>query len=160
MPVSKESRLGLLIDAFKEWLPTVRERFNAWVFACMEEPSLIWQTNAIRYTTYVLGALLLAWIGRGAIHAVQPGGASPIPTARTADFRVICTNAACGHEFTIHRKFKFDDFPVVCPTCKQNTGQRGVRCTSAICRRRWVPAQVRDDRLVCPFCGATLGDGS
>jgi ribosomal protein S27E len=155
MPVSRESRLAQAIDAFREWLPTVRVRFNEWFYACREEPVLIWHTPAIRYTTYVLVAFISAWLISYTVDLFAPGGPSPQPRARTADFHVVCTG--CGHHFVINRKFSFDDFPVKCPKCGKLTGQPAMQCFSDRCKGRWVAVERRDDALVCSRCGAVLG---
>jgi hypothetical protein len=157
MPVEKEPKLGLYVDAVKEWLPTVRIRFGEWLDACREEPSLIWQTPAIRVMTYGVGAVLVYVIVSWLIGLMAPGGPDPVPLAKTADFRVMCATPSCGHQFVIERKFNFDDFPVKCAKCGQMTGERAMRCNSETCAGRWVAPRVVDGQYKCPQCSATLG---
>lgn len=157
MPVDRQHKLGLIVDALKEWLPTVRVRFNEWVEACREEPALVWQTPVVRYATYTLGGIVLAFTLLGVVDLFAPGGPEPVPRARTADFHVVCSDPACGYHFVISRKFRFDSFPVQCPKCKQLTGQQARRCNSELCGGRWVAPQIVDGYFRCPHCHAVLG---
>jgi hypothetical protein len=157
MPVEKEPKLGLYIDAIKEWLPSVWVRFAEWVQACREEPALIWETTAVRIATYCAGAVVVVLLVSGLMHVFAPGGPPPVPMAETADFRVICVNPACGFEFVIQRDFDFDRFPVECAKCGQKAGQRAVRCNSEQCKGRWVAPVTADGQRKCPVCGAVLG---
>ncbi|MCB9865320.1 MAG: hypothetical protein H6816_01580 [Phycisphaerales bacterium] len=156
MPVEKEPKLGIYIDAFKAWLPTVRLRVVEWAEACREEPALIWQTNAVRYTTYACGGLLAIWLLVGIVDRFGPEKvAAP---ARTADFHVVCTNPDCGHHFVINRKFGFHKFPVTCPECKKETGERAVRCVNGPRNGQWVPATVDEHgQLVGALCSEPPG---
>ena len=155
MPVSRESKLSQAIDAFREWLPTVRVRFNEWFYACREEPILIWHTPVIRYGTYVLAAAVGAWVISFVVSLASPGGPDPVPRANTADFHVIC--ADCGHHFVINRKFSFDDFPVKCAKCGHEAGRQAMQCFSKTCKGAWVAVDERAGDLVCSKCGAVLG---
>ncbi len=151
MPVGDESKLGQYIDAFKEWLPSVRLRLGEWVDVCRAEPALIWQTPAVRYTTYATLALIGVYI----LSAVAGlfGPARVAEPARTADFNVVCTNPACGHHFVINRKFGYDDFPVQCPKCRQETGARALRYKDGPCAGQWAPVQTGDaGQLQLPPC--------
>jgi hypothetical protein len=151
MPVEKDPKLGLYIDALKAWLPTVRIRLVAWAEACREEPTLIWQTPAVRYTVYGLGGLLTVWMVGAFIGMFAPADA--IPRARTADFHVVCTNPRCGHHFLINRKFGFDDFPVKCPRCAQITGAQAIRCNGGPRDGAWVAASTdAEGRWYGPDC--------
>jgi len=142
-----------------EWWPSQRQRLGDWFAAVREEPVLIWQTPQIRYTVYGLGALagvmVLVW-GTSLLEPVVPQGVQP--RTRTANFHVVCSNPDCSHQFVIIRKFRFDDFPVACPQCEQETGRRAVRCGSPTCRRRYVAPIESDGRLHCSACGADLGE--
>lgn len=151
MPVEKDPKLGLYIDAFKAWLPTVRIRLAAWAEACREEPVLIWHTPAIRYSTYAVGALIGLWVVTSFVGMWAPKNV--IPPARTADFHIVCTNTACRHHFVINRKFGFDDFPVTCPKCKKETGERAVRCAGGPRDGEWVAATLdANDQLIGADC--------
>ncbi len=138
MPVDKESRLALWIGAVREWAPTVRPRLVEWWEVIRENPVLIWQTPAVRYSVYGLGlivaVLVLQW-GASLLLPPQMVGSEP---ARTAQFHVLCSNPSCGHHFVIERKFKFKDFPVQCPKCHQQTGHRAVRVNTGPDRGKWV----------------------
>jgi len=148
-----------------EWWAIAKERKEVakvnvagWWMACREEPSLLWQTPAVRYATYVMGGLVLVFALRTAIEMFQPVPSSAItPRASTAYFNVICANQACGKNFAIERKFRFDDFPVTCPHCQQPTGLRAMRCYSDLCRGRLVKTQEVDGRIRCVECGEVIG---
>jgi hypothetical protein len=157
MPVGKESKLGLYVDAIKAWAPTLRVRLGAWWEACRAEPTLIWQTSAIRYGVYGTSAIIGIWIFASIAGKFAP--AEHREQARTADFQVICTNPACNKTFVINRKFGFDSFPVKCPACGQKTGVRGYRCNSTTCHGRIVVAKESADgkSLLCSQCGGPLG---
>ena len=155
MPVQKDSKLGQWIAAIREGWPSVRARFDDWRDAVREEPVLIWQTSAIRYSVYGLGALIAVSLLIWAVEAVQP--VEVAPTAETADFHVLCTASGCGHHFVINEEFDFDDFPVVCPKCQNKNGYRALHCVSKTCRSRWVVPNKKNDELRCPHCGGYLG---
>lgn len=151
MPVEKDPKLGMYIDALKAWLPSVRLRAAEWVEACREEPALIWQTPAVRYLVYTCGGMVALWIVLALIGSMAPKDV--VPRARTADFHVVCTNPSCGKHFVINRKFGFDDFPVDCPRCQQRTGEQAVRCTGGPRDGAWVPAKLNDQgQLVGALC--------
>lgn len=155
MPVYKESRFSEYLAAVKAWGATARAHAVNWKEAVREEPALIWQTPAIRYSVYGVGAFLglctLLW-GLSLFHPPRVE-----PPARTADFHVVCTNAACARHFVINRKFGFDDFPVLCPACQQKTGQQALRCASKACGGKWVVPKQQGDEYVCSRCAAVLG---
>ena len=155
MPVSKESKISAWLTALREGWPSVRAHFNEWKEAVREEPRLIWQTPAIRYSVYVIAGVAAIWTLTWALSLMAPAEVKPM--ARTADFHVLCTNPGCGNHFIINRKFGFDDFPVVCPKCQQRTGERAARCVSPTCHGRWVVPVVREGEYYCPICNAALG---
>jgi len=152
-------------DRWVEWREVAKQRAEAWREGLREwwqavraKPELFWQTVAVRYSTNALGGLTILLIGRGAIQMVKPGGqveASPI--ARTAHFDVICSNPQCGRHFVVERKFKFHRYPVACPHCRQETGQRAVRCTSKSCRGKLAMTIEADDSRRCATCGELVG---
>jgi hypothetical protein len=146
-------------DRWTEWRQIARERIEVarhglreWADACREEPVLIWQTPAVRYTVYSIGALVIILILRGAVGLLEPKGVSHQPRAATANFDVICDNAECQHTFAIQRKFKFRKFPVTCPHCNERTGQRALRCPSESCRGRLARTIKKDDGWYCAEC--------
>ncbi len=148
------NRLAEWLLVLREQVPVVRQRFENWLAAVREEPVLIWETTAVRYSAYATGGLLLVWLTIGlAGMLAPPPPANAKPTATTADFHVICADARCGHHFVINRKFGFRRFPVNCPTCGRKTGARARRCSSQSCRGRWVAPHQSDAALSCPVCG-------
>lgn len=152
-------------DRWVEWQNVARERAEAarevlreWWVAVRAEPELFWQTVAVRYTTYAVGGLVVFWFARGAIDMVQPAGAiEASPLARTAHFDVICSNPRCGRHYIIERRFKFKRFPVACPHCQQNTGQRALRCTSKACRGKLAATIEVNGGLHCAVCSEPVG---
>ncbi|MFH0980893.1 MAG: hypothetical protein V2A79_05070 [Planctomycetota bacterium] len=156
MPVQKESKLGLWLTVLREGWLSVRARFDEWKDAVCENPALIWATPAVRYATYTVGGLIALWVLTWGLGKLQPPSTAR-PPAKTADFHVRCTNPACGDHFVINRKFGFDDFPVVCPKCKQKTGAQAWRCVSSTCHSRWVVPVMQDAEYRCPHCGGSLG---
>jgi hypothetical protein len=137
MPVDKESKAAAWIAALREWAPTVPKRVGEWWEAVREDPGLVWRTDAVRYSVYTIGAIIAICI----LSAVAESMTPPLPEgageyAETAFFDCLCTE--CGHHFVIERKFKFDDFPVVCPKCKKESGQRAERASSGPDKGKWV----------------------
>jgi hypothetical protein len=148
-------------NRFVEWYllakahwPVLHERFREWCAAVREEPILIWETPAVRYTAYglagMIGLVITLKVG-GALVPPPPVGAKA--TATTADYHVVCSDANCGHHFVIHRKFGFRGFPVECTKCGKPTGQRAVRCNSKTCQGRWIAPLQTDAGRQCPLCG-------
>ena len=155
-------------NRWMEWWEITRSRKEAariglreWWEAVKAEPELVWQTPAVRYTTFLIGALIAVIAVRTAIDMLQPvDPALMTPLAKTANFDVICSNARCGRHFIIERKFKFRKFPVSCPYCELKTGQRALRCTSKTCRSKLVLTVRVDGQVHCADCRAPLGGGS
>ncbi len=156
MPVGKEPKWGIILDAIREGVPSTKAKFREWFDTCREEPALFWQTPAIRYITYgalgVIGMLIVSAVANSCTPNIEVK-----EQATTTDHRIICTNPECGHMFVIDRPFDFDSYPVKCPKCSKNTGQPALRCNSQNCGGKWVVRTVRNDRFVCPQCGADLG---
>lgn len=144
----------LWLLARKQW-PVARQHFERWLEAVREEPRLIWETVAIRYSVYGLGAILLATVVvKGVGMITPPPPASAKAAASTADFHVVCAQPQCGHHFVIHRKFGFRGFPVECPKCKQKTGAQARKCPSPACQGQWVAPSKQGNVVTCPHCGA------
>ncbi len=158
MPVEQPSRISQWIGAFREWLPTARQRGAEWVSVVREEPRVIWHTPAVRYGAYAVGGLVLVLTVRWAAGMLSPGGGTAQPPATTASFDVVCSNPACRHHYKIMRKFGYDDFPVECAKCKQMTGRRGVQCFAGKCNGRWVYAATVDGQTVCAVCRQPMPD--
>jgi len=153
MAQEDRNRLAEWFTLIREHVPALRQRMRQWVVEAHEEPSVLWQTPAVRYSTYVTGGLVLAWIIQWGISlAVPPPPASARPEATTADFHVLCANPACGYHFVVQREFGFSDFPIPCPRCSQETGQKARLCTSDACRGRWVAPTTSDGEARCPRC--------
>ncbi len=159
MPVPQRNRLVEWFVLVKdEWLPVQRARLGVWHEAVREEPYLIWQTPAIRYSVYGLGSLLAIWALAWVVSLLEPAPMKDArPRAKTASFDAVCTEANCGHHFIINRKFGFRKFPVECPECRQRTGQRATRCHSSACRGGFVAPIEADGELRCRECGTVLG---
>ena len=157
MAQEKPNPLGEWLNLARRNAPIAREHFNEWLGAVREEPRLLWETSAVRYSTYGLGGLLIAWL---AIYLLGLFVPPPPPGARaqatTADFHVICSRPECGHHFQIHRPFGFHNFPVECPACKQTTGVKALLCTSPTCVNRWVVPVEKEGRPFCSRCAAPL----
>lgn len=159
MPAPERNRLNTWYVLIKEeWLPAQVTRVKAWISAAREEPALVWQTPQVRYAVMGVGALVAVWILIFLFSLLEPPGAKNAqPRAKTATFHVVCGNRDCGHHFLIERKFGFDDFPVECPKCGQETARHAMRCHSEDCGGRYVIAQEEDGQLRCAECGASLG---
>jgi hypothetical protein len=117
----------------------------------------MWETSAIRYATYSVGAILAVWLVTfvvGFLTPPPPAGAKAVAT--TADYHVICYDSACAYHFVIQRTFGFHDFPVECPKCKKQTGVAARRCNSAACQGRWVAPIEVDGAKKCPICSGMM----
>ncbi len=154
MAQERRNRLVEWYEVLRKQAPVVREAVTDWITAVREEPRLLWETPAVRITTYVIGGLAFVWIAASLASSIvppPPSGAKPI--ARTADFHVTCANPECHHHFVVHRPMGFRKFPIKCPDCNQEAGMRARRCNSDTCRGRWVPDRQSDGSTACPFCG-------
>lgn len=154
MAQEKPSRLLELVHLLRKQGPLARQHAVELLAAVQENPRLIWEVAAVRYATYLVAGLILAW----GVSAIAHSFAPPLPPgaktlATTADFHVICSRPECGEHFVIHRPFGFHDFPVPCPKCKQTSGQPARRCSSEKCNGRWVLPAKSDAGSVCPICG-------
>ncbi len=158
MPRTDEhNRLSQWIIALREFLPTIKPRLRDRYIPLHETPTLAWHYPEIKYTTYLLAALVMIWLVRFAIVLIQPGPPESFkPQATTADFQVFCTNPQCpSHDqlFVIHREFGFHGFPVECPVCKKLTGLRALKCFSPTCNGKLIPARYENSHWVCTVCG-------
>ncbi len=141
----------------KQQAATARQRLLDWWAAVGEEPHLIWQTVAVRYTVYGVGGLVLVWVLLKIPGMIAPPArVTARPVATTADFHVVCSNPECERHFVIHRDFGFRKFPVRCSQCAQVTGQRARKCSSPHCRGRWVAPLEQDNGMRCPRCGVAM----
>ncbi len=155
--VDEESKFAKVMVAVREWLPTVKPLLAERYAPVRETPGLVWRLPEVRYTALALGVLFVVSILQfaGSCLSFAPEEAFQ-PRATTGDFHVLCTNEQCKKHFVINRKFKFDDFPVACPTCKQETGQRALRCRSKTCRGQLVPTEIRAGDYVCQKCSKVV----
>lgn len=156
MAQESPNRLAEWVLLVRRQAPVIKQQFADWLDACKQEPRLIWETAAIRYTTYLVTGMIVVQVVLSSVTAFQP----PLPpsakaAATTADFHVICTNSACATHFVIHRSFGFDDFPVQCPLCKQETGLAARQCLSSKCHGRWV-VPIEKSGMKCSICGGNL----
>jgi len=153
----KPNRLAEWLTLARQNAPAAKQHFADWWEAVREEPHLAWESYLVRYPVYALGGLVLVMIVSTAIKYITPPlPASAQPTASTADFRVVCTEPSCGHQFVINRAFGFNDFPVTCPKCRKLSGYAARPCYSATCNGRWVASVQRDGAWYCPICAAKL----
>ncbi len=160
MAQEKPNRMVEWYLAAKEWAPTVPERAREWAETVRAEPSLLWQTPVIRYSTYTLSIILaLAAVTFLRDWIAPPPPADAQPESRVADFHVICSEGACAYHFVISRKKSFDSFPVECPKCRQRTGVHARQCWSTECAGRWVAPVDIEGSSRCPLCGRELGAG-
>ena len=155
--VDEEGKLTKLMVTLREWLPTVRPFLAERYAFARETPGLVWRLPEVRWSIIVLGVLLVVTLLRFSfgLFSLVPAGEIQ-RRATTGDFQVVCTNEQCKKHFVINRKFKFDDFPVECPTCKQETGQRALRCRSKTCRGQLVPTEIRGGDYVCRQCSKVI----
>jgi len=143
--------------ALREWAPTVPRRLREWRDAVRAEPALIWETLTVRYSVYGLAGLTLIMIASSLSGWIAPPAPAGVRgPSNEADFHVICNDPKCGEHFLITRKKNFDDFPVQCPKCKQQTGYAARRCTSTTCGGKWVVPVIRDGVRYCPRCNERL----
>lgn len=157
MAQEKPNRLAEWLMLAREQWPVLRQGVADWAAQCREEPALIWATPLVRYGTYIVLGLIGVGLVFQARNLIAPASSAVIrPRATMADFHVLCSDRSCRHHFVIHRKFGFDDFPVVCAKCKKRTGEHARPCNSQQCRRRWVAPVRTDAGQVCPYCGTVL----
>jgi len=157
MAQEDRNRLAEWVVLVRQQAPVLRDQLYEWVDEVRKQPRLIWESPAIRYSVYFLGAIILTWVVTGTASLVAP---PPPPDAKaaatTADFHVICSDERCLSHFIIHKEFGFDDFPVVCPKCGEKRGQRALRCNSPTCRGAWIIPDKVGKMLRCPRCGDKL----
>ena len=153
MAQERPNRFIEWLTATRQHLPQLRRQAGEWVAFVREEPQRVWDTPAVRYSVYGIGALLAAWIISFTIGLFAPSTPpSAKPQATTADYHVICTDPGCGTRFTIRRPFEFSRFPVECPTCSKQSGHAARLCNSPICRGRWVVPVEGNGVTTCPHC--------
>ncbi len=162
---SRDNWCGIMAQEKPNWLaewlliargqlPVVRRRLEEWLATVRDQPTLIWDTVAVRCAVYGLGAVVVLWGAQTAITMLTPPATALAgPEATTADFHVVCSDVECGHHFVVHRKFGFRKFPLECTGCRQKTGTQARRCNSTRCNGRWVAPSKTEESLSCPRCG-------
>ncbi len=153
MAQEDRNRLVEWFGILRDRAPLMKDRVADWVADARQEPALVWETPAVRYTAYVLGGLMLLWVASGLAGSIAPIPTNAEPQATSADFHVVCSDKWCGQHFVINRRFGFSKFPVPCAKCGKRTGVRSRRCHSQTCDGRWVAPLTTDDGLRCPQCG-------
>ena len=157
MAQEKRNRLAEWLLLAREQVPIRRQHLREWLTAVRAEPSLIWQTPAVRYATYTIaGLFLLMMVGEMRAMIGPPPSVTARAAATTADFRVKCSSGECGHDFVLRREFGFRKFPVECPQCRRETGVLARQCHSADCKGRWRAPEGSGRELGCPVCGESL----
>ena len=152
MAQERPNRLGEWVILLRRQMPVVHRHLADWVAACREEPTLIWATPAVRYSTLALIALVSVWSVVKLAEMVAPPLSSSIPVANMGDYHVICSDPDCAHHFVVHRKLGFKKFPVECSRCRKATGAQARRCNSKSCLGRWVAPRKVDGSQRCPRC--------
>ncbi len=153
MAQENPNRLAEWVVLVRRQWPVLKQHLADWLGACRENPTLIWATPSVRYGTWLVGGLIAVWFVvwlSGSL--VPPPPAAAKPEATTADYHVICTDPDCSHHFVINRSFGFTSFPVDCPKCKREIGERAIRCNSESCQGRWVAPIETDTGSECPYC--------
>ena len=151
MAQERPNRLAEWVVLIRTQAPVVRHHIAEWAHAIRANPGMLWQSLVLRYTVFSIVGLVFVLTLRSAC-IPPPEDASEL--ARTADFHVICGNDACGYHFVINEKFGFDDFPVTCPVCGQESGYEARRCTSDYCKGKWILPYKDDEGVVrCSECG-------
>ena len=157
MTQDNPNRLAEWLLILRARMPVARAHLAGWVAEVRAQPILLWETPAIRYTTYGLGVIVFAYLLSFLAGSISP----PLPKdsrpqATQADFHVVCANESCGHHWVLRRKFGFDDFPVKCPRCEQGTGVMALKCNSDRCRGRWVAPKWVYETPYCSICGQPI----
>lgn len=156
MAQEDRNRLIEWLDILRDRVPFMRERVADWVADAREEPALVWETPAVRYTVYALGGLMLLWVASGVAGSIAPMPTNAVPQATTADFHVVCSDNWCSQHFVVNRSFGFNQFPIPCAKCGMQTGVRSLRCYSNTCGGRWVAPLKTDEGLRCARCDGRL----
>ena len=159
MPAPHHNRWAETWEALKESASASRHGLRRWCDEARVEPTLIWQTPAVRYVAYALGGLVTFLALSSAIGMLQlPVPEHVQPRAKTAHFQVICSNPACGKYFLIERKFRFSKFPVSCAYCRELAGHRALRCSSDKCLGAMAIVVEEDGKTYCSQCGEEIGN--
>jgi hypothetical protein len=141
LPHRLRAELAELPQLFREW----REGFR-------EDPAAFWHGPIPRIIGWtVFGALAIAaafWVTR----LVTPGGSAVFGEAATssATVYVACTNPACRAAYSVRVPMDFDDWPMRCEECGQDTVYRARRCTKCRPPRWYATPPGSPDQ--CPFC--------
>lgn len=154
MAQERPNRLVELMAIVRQGLPVAREQAREWLVQARANPAAIWDMAVVRYIAYGLLGLLVTWSLTFVVRLISPPApAGAREPARTADFRVVCSDPACGYSFVLRREFGFDAFPVPCDRCKKQSGVQGRRCFSNQCQGRWVAPITINGGLACSKCG-------
>lgn len=157
MAQEKPNRMAEWVMLLRKNAPVAMDYAQKWLGQVREDPHLLWETPAVRYFTYGVGAIVLSWFLMFFVRIFTPpapvGAKDP---AVTADYHVVCSDPTCEYNFIITREFGFDRFPVLCDRCRKETGMPGRRCYSSKCQGRWVAPVAKNERQECPRCGAVF----
>lgn len=157
MAQEKPNRLAEWLTIAKQNAPVAKRHFSEWWEEVRADPGLAWETYWVRYPVYALcGLVVLLMVNTGITLFAPPMPPKAQAVAGSADFRVVCTETACGHQFVINREFGFNDFPVTCTKCRKLSGYSARPCYSTTCNGRWVAPVQRDDGPHCPSCAAKM----
>ncbi len=131
------------LEAAPERLRELRERFRDDPGALVHSPV----TRVVVVAILGIAALLAAgWLVRG----LAPGGTTAVNEDATSwsVLYVACTNPNCLATATIHRERSFNEWPVVCETCKEKSAYRAQTCPN--CERSYAVEPGKPN--TCPHC--------
>lgn len=140
LPHRVRDRLGALPDDLRH----LREGFQS-------DPTILWSSPLARLVFLIIGGIVAGSLLVGLVRMMTPPASPTFGEATPyATLYVACTNRDCRAHYSTQTAMDFDDWPLTCEQCGQETVYRARQCSEC---RRWF-ATSPDQPNACPFCAA------
>jgi hypothetical protein len=153
MPERPGLKLAEIPHQIRTQVQSLPDRWREFREAFQEDPAAIWHSPLTRIAGWILLGiviLVIGWLLIGMISPPDTGGGAFTTATPTATLYVACSNPNCAHDYTTRQKMDFDDWPLICPECGQESVYRATRCD--VCRQWYSTAPGAPD--ACPHCAA------
>jgi hypothetical protein len=143
--------LANLPHRFRERIESLPDDWRTFREQLQANPAAIWESPVVRFGGLAILLILAGWALTWLVGGLTPGGSAARDEATPwATVYVACTNPECQAAYQTTCPMEFDDWPMTCEKCGQETVYRATRCGQC---RKWY-AEAPGTATGCPHCAA------